>query len=243
MAIPSTTRALQRAFLLSAARAIAQPRLPKPSARALPGPNPDARHRPARSHASAPRSAKSLNSRAVPIPRRIPPNLKRNPARLAEPRTTAPSDAAPSTLSHTHRRPNFPATTPAAALAPVPAQRRPRPPSRRQTMPKALDPPKAPPSTANSPRSNASRPTTNESTKTSTSQNSICATKIYQGAYLRAKDAVKTQPDYSAAHFALAEIAQKMKKKDEAIAEFQTYLKLDPDGEKAKEAHGIGPAK
>jgi Tfp pilus assembly protein PilF len=57
------------------------------------------------------------------------------------------------------------------------------------------------------------------------------------GAYLRAKDAVKVQPDYSAAHFALAEIAQKMKKKDEAIAEFETYLKLDPDGEKAKAAH------
>ena len=58
----------------------------------------------------------------------------------------------------------------------------------------------------------------------------------YQGAYLRAKDAVSIQPDYSATHFALAEVAQKMKKKDEAIAEYQTYLKLDPDGEKAKEA-------
>jgi tetratricopeptide (TPR) repeat protein len=58
----------------------------------------------------------------------------------------------------------------------------------------------------------------------------------YQGAYLRAKDAVQVQPDYSATHFALAEIAQKMKKKDEAIAEYQTYLKLDPDGEKAKAA-------
>lgn len=58
----------------------------------------------------------------------------------------------------------------------------------------------------------------------------------YEGAYLRAKDAVKTQPEYSAAHFALGEIAQKMKKTDEAIAEFQTYLKLDPDGEKAKAA-------
>jgi cell fate (sporulation/competence/biofilm development) regulator YlbF (YheA/YmcA/DUF963 family) len=56
-----------------------------------------------------------------------------------------------------------------------------------------------------------------------------------KGAYLRAQDAVKIQPDYSAAHYALAEIAQKMKKKDEAIAEFQTYLKLDPEGEKAKE--------
>jgi Tfp pilus assembly protein PilF len=57
------------------------------------------------------------------------------------------------------------------------------------------------------------------------------------GAYLRAKDAVKTQPDYSTAHYALAEIAQKMKKKEEAAAEFQTYLKMDPQGEKAKDAH------
>ena len=56
------------------------------------------------------------------------------------------------------------------------------------------------------------------------------------GAYLRAKDAVKVQPDYSDAHFALAQVAQKMKKKDEAIAEFKTYLKLDPEGEKKKEA-------
>jgi hypothetical protein len=58
----------------------------------------------------------------------------------------------------------------------------------------------------------------------------------YQGAYLRAKDAVNIQPEFSAAHFALAEIAQKMKKKDEAIAEYQTYLKLDPDGERANAA-------
>ena len=58
----------------------------------------------------------------------------------------------------------------------------------------------------------------------------------FPGAYLRAKDAVKVQPDYSATHFALAEVAQKMKKKDEAIAEYSAYLKLDPDGEKAKAA-------
>jgi Tfp pilus assembly protein PilF len=58
----------------------------------------------------------------------------------------------------------------------------------------------------------------------------------YQGAYLRAKDAVTIQPDYSATHFALAQIAEKLKKKDEAIAEYQAYLKLDPDGEKAKDA-------
>ena len=58
----------------------------------------------------------------------------------------------------------------------------------------------------------------------------------FPGAYLRAKDAVKVQPDYSLAHFTLAQIAQKMKKKDEAIAEFTIYLKLDPDGEKRREA-------
>ncbi|HEX4577415.1 MAG TPA: tetratricopeptide repeat protein [Edaphobacter sp.] len=58
----------------------------------------------------------------------------------------------------------------------------------------------------------------------------------YAGAYLRAKDAVQVQPEYSATHFLLAEVLQKMKKKDEAIAEYKTYLKLDPDGEKAKAA-------
>ena len=58
----------------------------------------------------------------------------------------------------------------------------------------------------------------------------------FQGAYLRAKDAVQTQPDYSATHFALAQVAQKMKKKDEAVAEYHAYLKLDPDGDDAKAA-------
>ncbi|HEX3374797.1 MAG TPA: tetratricopeptide repeat protein [Edaphobacter sp.] len=58
----------------------------------------------------------------------------------------------------------------------------------------------------------------------------------YQGAYLRAKDAVSIQPEYSATHFVLAQVLEKMKKNDEAIAEYQTYLKLDPEGEKAKAA-------
>jgi hypothetical protein len=58
----------------------------------------------------------------------------------------------------------------------------------------------------------------------------------FAGAYLRAKEAVKIEPDYSLAHFTLAQVAQKMKKKDEAVAEFKTYLKLDPNGEKFKEA-------
>ena len=56
------------------------------------------------------------------------------------------------------------------------------------------------------------------------------------GAYLRAKDAVKVQPEYPEAHFALGEAANKLGKKDEARAEFTAYLKLAPDGERAKAA-------
>ncbi|HEX7158039.1 MAG TPA: tetratricopeptide repeat protein, partial [Edaphobacter sp.] len=55
-------------------------------------------------------------------------------------------------------------------------------------------------------------------------------------AYLRLKDAVKYQPNDSDVHFELAQLAQKMNKRDEAIAEFGTYLKLDPDGLKIKQA-------
>lgn len=54
------------------------------------------------------------------------------------------------------------------------------------------------------------------------------------GAYLRAKDAVRVEPDYSETHFMLAQILQKMKKKDEAIAEYKLYLKMDPDGDRTK---------
>ena len=58
----------------------------------------------------------------------------------------------------------------------------------------------------------------------------------YLAAYLRAKDALNTIPDDPLAHFAIAESARKLKKTDEAVAEFKLYLKLDPDGEKAKAA-------
>jgi len=47
---------------------------------------------------------------------------------------------------------------------------------------------------------------------------------------------VKIEPDYPPGHFALAQAAKKLNKKDEAVAEFQTYLKLAPDGDKAKAA-------
>jgi Tfp pilus assembly protein PilF len=58
----------------------------------------------------------------------------------------------------------------------------------------------------------------------------------FLGAYLRAQDAVKCIPDDSEAHFALALAAQRMKKNEEAIREFNAYLKLEPDGDKVKAA-------
>lgn len=58
----------------------------------------------------------------------------------------------------------------------------------------------------------------------------------YMGAYLRAKDAVRTQPEYPDGHFALGEAARRLNKNDEAAAEFREYLKLSPDGVRAKAA-------
>ena len=57
-----------------------------------------------------------------------------------------------------------------------------------------------------------------------------------QGAYLRSKDAVNTIPDDPDAHFALAEAALKLNKRDEAIAEYNACLKLDPGDKEAKAA-------
>jgi len=58
----------------------------------------------------------------------------------------------------------------------------------------------------------------------------------FQAAYLRAKDAVAIIPDDPAAHLALAQTAQRLKKKDEAVAEYNAYLKLNPEGDKASAA-------
>lgn len=55
-------------------------------------------------------------------------------------------------------------------------------------------------------------------------------------AYLRLQDAVKSLPNDSESHFALARMAQKMNKRDEAIAEYHTYIKLEPDGENVSKA-------
>jgi tetratricopeptide (TPR) repeat protein len=67
--------------------------------------------------------------------------------------------------------------------------------------------------------------------------------KFYEGkgdlnaAYLRVRDAVKSLPTDSESHFELARIAQKLNKRDEAIAEYNSYLKMEPDGLNIKEAH------
>ena len=57
-----------------------------------------------------------------------------------------------------------------------------------------------------------------------------------QAAYLRAKDAIKLQPGDSEAHYVLADVAQHLGKKDEAIGEYTAYLKLDPDGDRVRSA-------
>ncbi len=57
-----------------------------------------------------------------------------------------------------------------------------------------------------------------------------------QAAYLRAKDAVKVQPADPVAHFALAEISQHLHRRDEAAAEYDAYLRLEPDGDQVKAA-------
>ncbi len=55
-------------------------------------------------------------------------------------------------------------------------------------------------------------------------------------AYLRTKDAVKSLPDEAEMHFALAHVAEKMNKNDEAVAEYNAYLKMAPDGVLNKDA-------
>lgn len=57
-----------------------------------------------------------------------------------------------------------------------------------------------------------------------------------KGAYLRSQDAVKTAPDDPGAHYMLAETARKLNKRDEAIAEYNACLKLDPPEKQAKNA-------
>ncbi len=58
----------------------------------------------------------------------------------------------------------------------------------------------------------------------------------FQAAYMRSKDATQAMPDDAESHFALAQAAEKLKKKDEAVAEYSMYLKLDPAGDRTAAA-------
>ncbi len=60
------------------------------------------------------------------------------------------------------------------------------------------------------------------------------STGDFKAAYLRAKDAVSLYGDDEAAHLALAQSAERLGKRDEAVVEYNAFLKLDPDGPKSK---------
>jgi tetratricopeptide (TPR) repeat protein len=59
----------------------------------------------------------------------------------------------------------------------------------------------------------------------------------WNAAYLRSKDAVQHQPSDPDAHLLLAESAQKLDKRDEAIAEYNSLFKLDASDDQLKTAH------
>ncbi len=62
----------------------------------------------------------------------------------------------------------------------------------------------------------------------------------FNAVYLRSKDAIKIFPDDPEAHLMLAEAAQKLNKRDEAIAEYKAALQFDPTPEQKKTAsHGL----
>lgn len=58
----------------------------------------------------------------------------------------------------------------------------------------------------------------------------------YQGALNRYKDALHFVPDDETAALGIAECARKIGKRDESLAAYQTYLRLAPQGKKAKQA-------
>jgi tetratricopeptide (TPR) repeat protein len=56
----------------------------------------------------------------------------------------------------------------------------------------------------------------------------------WKGAYNRFKDALAFEPEDAEAAFGLAEAASKLNLTGEAVANYQKYLELDPDGPRAK---------
>lgn len=233
MAIHSTTRALIAALFLTAAGYAQTPPAQNPPAAPCPNPptatnqNPDQAPKPCPPPAPA---AKKSAAQQFPFPGE--PAKPTNPPDSPAPATT-PSDAAAQHPFPTQPPPKLPgddsssssssSDDPGAATpgdTPTPGGDPPEGTSVHRKLPKVA-------------RVQTDDERVDEDLRVS---KFYLNDENYQGAYLRAKDAVKVQPEYSATHFALAEVAQKMKKNDEAIAEYQAYLKLDPDGEKAKAA-------
>ena len=58
----------------------------------------------------------------------------------------------------------------------------------------------------------------------------------YAGAYLRFKDATTLAPENMDAIFGLAESARHLKRRDEALANYQLFLQVVPSGSKVKDA-------
>ena len=256
MASHLITRTLQAALLLSASCLAQTSPTQNPTPAPCPAPNqttakpPDQTAQTAKPcpPPSAP-TAKKPSSAAEQFPFPGEPSKPKNPPDSPSPSTTSPDSPGPKT------------TTPsdAATQHPFPTQPPPKLPgddSSSSSSSSSGDDPNATPTPTDDPTANGDPSSPPEGTSVHRKlpkvkrvltddervDEDLSVAKFYmndenyQGAYLRAKDAISIQPEYSAAHFALAEILQKMKKNDEAIAEFQTYLKLDPDGEKAKVA-------
>jgi hypothetical protein len=257
MAIHPITRALQVALLLSASCLAQTAPTQSPPPAPCPAPNQTTAKTPDKTSDQTAQTAKPCpppaptakkpSSAAEQFPFPGEPSKSKNPPDSPSPSTTPPDSPSPTT------------TTPsdAATQHPFPTQPPPKLPgddSSSSSSSSSGDDPNANPADDSTAKGDPSNPPEGTSvhrklpkvkrvqTDDERVNEDLSVAKFYmndenyQGAYLRAKDAVSVQPEYSATHFALAEIAQKMKKKDEAIAEYQTYLKLDPDGEKAKAA-------
>ena len=260
MAIHPITRALQVAFLLSTSCLAQTAPTQNPTPAPCPAPNqttgkpPDQTAQTAKPCPPPPApAAKKPSSAAEQFPFPGEASKPKNPPDSPSPATTPPDSPSPTTNTTT-------SPSDAAAQHPFPTQPPPKLPgddsSSSSSSSSSSDDPNPAPTPTDDPTANGDPSSPPEGTSVHRKlpkvkrvqtddervDEDLSVAKFYmhdenyQGAYLRAKDAVNIQPEFSAAHFTLAEILQKMKKKDEAIAEFQTYLKLDPEGEKAKAA-------
>jgi len=237
MAIHPITRALQVAFLLTATSLAQTTPAPNPPAAPCPAPNqtPSQNQGQAAKPCTQPTPAPKSAAEQFPFPGE--PSKAATPPDSPKPSTkssTTPSDAATQHPFPTQPPPKLPGSDDSSSS------------SSSSSSDDSTPPPDEPTPNGEAPEGTSVHRKLPKVQRVQTDDERVdedlrvakfyMNDENYAGAYLRAKDAVKIQPEYSETHFALAEIAQKMKKKDEAIAEYQTYLKLDPDGEKAKAA-------